>query len=81
MIAQASSEVPLQRIGRPEENAMILAASDHAAFTTGGTIFMSGGAGVSNREDWGVLPAQTMPIARRRWSSASRPSSRSTSSV
>jgi NAD(P)-dependent dehydrogenase (short-subunit alcohol dehydrogenase family) len=53
MIAQAAREVPLQRLGRPEEIAwaVIFAASDHAAFMTGETIYVSGGPRVSNRED------------------------------
>jgi NAD(P)-dependent dehydrogenase (short-subunit alcohol dehydrogenase family) len=53
MIANASREVPLQRLGRPEEIAwaVIFAASDHANFMTGETIYVSGGPGVSNRED------------------------------
>jgi 3-oxoacyl-[acyl-carrier protein] reductase len=53
MIAQASREVPLQRLGRPEEiaSAVIFAASDDAAFMTGETIYVSGGPRVSNRED------------------------------
>ena len=53
MIAQASREVPLQRLGRPEEIAwaVIFAASDQAAFMTGETIYVSGGPRVANRED------------------------------
>jgi NAD(P)-dependent dehydrogenase (short-subunit alcohol dehydrogenase family) len=53
MIANASREVPLQRLGRPEEIAwaVIFAASDHANFMTGETIYVSGGPRVSNRED------------------------------
>jgi NAD(P)-dependent dehydrogenase (short-subunit alcohol dehydrogenase family) len=53
MIAQAAREVPLQRLGRPEEIAwaVIFAASDQARFMTGETIYVSGGPRVSNRED------------------------------
>ena len=53
MIANASREVPLQRLGRPEEIAwaVIFAASDQANFMTGETIYISGGPRVSNRED------------------------------
>jgi NAD(P)-dependent dehydrogenase (short-subunit alcohol dehydrogenase family) len=53
MIAQASREVPLQRLGRPEEIAwaVIFVASAHANFMTGETVYVSGGPRVSNRED------------------------------
>ena len=53
MIAQASREVPLQRLARPEEIAwaVIFAASDAAAFMTGETVYVSGGPRVANRED------------------------------
>jgi NAD(P)-dependent dehydrogenase (short-subunit alcohol dehydrogenase family) len=53
MIAQAAREVPLQRLGRPEEVAwaVIFAASDQARFMTGETIYVSGGPRVANRED------------------------------
>lgn len=53
MIAQASREVPLQRLGRPEEIAwaVIFVASDQADFMTGETVYVSGGPRVSNRED------------------------------
>jgi 3-oxoacyl-[acyl-carrier protein] reductase len=53
MIAQASREVPLQRLGRPEEIAwaVIFVASDQANFMTGETIYVSGGPRVANRED------------------------------
>jgi NAD(P)-dependent dehydrogenase (short-subunit alcohol dehydrogenase family) len=53
MIDQASREVPLQRLGRPEEIAwaVIFAASDQANFMTGETIYVSGGPRVANRED------------------------------
>lgn len=53
MIASAPREVPLQRLGRPEEIAwaVIFAASDLANFMTGETIYISGGPRVSNRED------------------------------
>jgi len=53
MIAQASRDVPLQRLGRPEEIAwaVIFAASDQASFMTGETIYVSGGPRVANRED------------------------------
>jgi NAD(P)-dependent dehydrogenase (short-subunit alcohol dehydrogenase family) len=53
MIANAAREVPLQRLGRPEEIAwaVIFAASDHASFMTGETIYVSGGPRVGNRED------------------------------
>jgi NAD(P)-dependent dehydrogenase (short-subunit alcohol dehydrogenase family) len=53
MIAQAAREVPLQRLGRPEEVAwaVIFLASDRANFITGETLYVSGGPRVSNRED------------------------------
>jgi NAD(P)-dependent dehydrogenase (short-subunit alcohol dehydrogenase family) len=53
MIAQAAREVPLQRLGRPEEVAwaVIFLASDQANFITGETLYVSGGPRVSNRED------------------------------
>jgi NAD(P)-dependent dehydrogenase (short-subunit alcohol dehydrogenase family) len=53
MIARAPREVPLQRLGRPEEIAwaVIFAASDLASFMTGETIYISGGPRVGNRED------------------------------
>jgi NAD(P)-dependent dehydrogenase (short-subunit alcohol dehydrogenase family) len=53
MIAQAAREVPLQRLGRPEEVAwaVIFLASDHANFITGETVYVSGGPRVANRED------------------------------
>jgi NAD(P)-dependent dehydrogenase (short-subunit alcohol dehydrogenase family) len=52
-IAQAAREVPLQRLGRPEEVAwaVIFLASDRANFITGETLYVSGGPRVSNRED------------------------------
>ena len=53
MIAQAAREVPLQRLGRPEEVAwaVIFLASNRADFITGETLYVSGGPRVSNRED------------------------------
>jgi NAD(P)-dependent dehydrogenase (short-subunit alcohol dehydrogenase family) len=53
MIAQAAREVPLQRLGRPEEVAwaVVFLASDRANFITGETLYVSGGPRVSNRED------------------------------
>jgi 3-oxoacyl-[acyl-carrier protein] reductase len=53
MIASAAREVPLQRLGRPEEIAwaVIFAASDQASFMTGETIYVSGGPRTANRED------------------------------
>ena len=53
MIAQAAREVPLQRLGRPEEIAwaVIFLASERANFITGETLYVSGGPRVSNRED------------------------------
>jgi NAD(P)-dependent dehydrogenase (short-subunit alcohol dehydrogenase family) len=53
MIAQAAREVPLQRLGRPEEIAwaVIFVASDLSNFMTGETLYVSGGPRVSNRED------------------------------
>jgi NAD(P)-dependent dehydrogenase (short-subunit alcohol dehydrogenase family) len=53
MIAQAAREVPLQRLGRPEEVAwaVIFLASDRANFITGETLYVSGGPRVANRED------------------------------
>jgi len=53
MIANASREVPLGRLGRPEEIAwaVIFVASDHANFMTGETVYVSGGPRVANRED------------------------------
>jgi len=53
MIANAAREVPLQRLGRPEEIAwaVVFAASDQANFMTGETIYVSGGPRTANRED------------------------------
>ena len=53
MIASAAREVPLQRLGRPEEiaHAVIFAASDEAGFMTGETVYVSGGPRTANRED------------------------------
>src|SRR3989442_1055209 len=53
MIAQAARDVPLQRLGRPEEIAwaVIFVASDEANFMTGETVYVSGGPRVANRED------------------------------
>jgi 3-oxoacyl-[acyl-carrier protein] reductase len=53
MIAQAAREVPLQRLGRPEEVAwaVVFLASDRADFITGETLYVSGGPRVANRED------------------------------
>src|SRR5712664_3361436 len=53
MIAQASRDVPLQRLGRPEEIAwaVVFVASDQANFMTGETVYVSGGPRVGNRED------------------------------
>lgn len=52
MIAQAAREVPLGRLGRPEEIAwaVIFAASDQASFMTGETVYVSGGPRTANRE-------------------------------
>jgi NAD(P)-dependent dehydrogenase (short-subunit alcohol dehydrogenase family) len=53
MIERAAREVPLQRLGRPEEIAwaVIFVASDQANFMTGETVYVSGGPRMSNRED------------------------------
>ena len=53
MIAQAARDVPLQRLGRPEEIAwaVVFVASDEANFMTGETLYVSGGPRVANRED------------------------------
>ncbi len=53
MIAQAAREVPLGRLGRPEEIAwaVLFVASDQANFMTGETLYVSGGPRVGNRED------------------------------
>ncbi len=53
MIANAAREVPLGRVGRPEEIAwaVIFVASDQANFMTGETVYVSGGPRVANRED------------------------------
>jgi NAD(P)-dependent dehydrogenase (short-subunit alcohol dehydrogenase family) len=53
MIANACREVPLGRLGRPEEIAwaVIFVASDQSNFMTGETMYVSGGPRVANRED------------------------------
>jgi NAD(P)-dependent dehydrogenase (short-subunit alcohol dehydrogenase family) len=53
MIAQAAREVPLGRLGRPQEIAwaVVFAASPEAGFMTGETIYVSGGPRTGNRED------------------------------
>jgi NAD(P)-dependent dehydrogenase (short-subunit alcohol dehydrogenase family) len=53
MIERAAREVPLRRLGRPEETAWagIFARSEQANFMTGETIYVSGGPRMSNRED------------------------------
>lgn len=53
MIAQAAREVPLQRLGRPEEVAwaVIYLASEQANFITGETLYVSGGPKTGSRED------------------------------
>jgi glucose 1-dehydrogenase len=53
MIASASREIPLHRLGRPEEMAwaLIFVVSDQANFMTGETVYVSGGPRVANRED------------------------------
>jgi NAD(P)-dependent dehydrogenase (short-subunit alcohol dehydrogenase family) len=53
MIANAAREVPLGRLGRPEEiaYAVIFAASDQSGFMTGETVYVSGGPRTANRED------------------------------
>jgi 3-oxoacyl-[acyl-carrier protein] reductase len=53
MIANAAREVPLARLGRPEEiaHAVVFAASDEAGFMTGETVYVSGGPRTANRED------------------------------
>jgi NAD(P)-dependent dehydrogenase (short-subunit alcohol dehydrogenase family) len=53
MIAQAAREVPLGRLGRPEEIAwaVIYVASDQADFMTGETLYVSGGPRTGNREE------------------------------
>jgi NAD(P)-dependent dehydrogenase (short-subunit alcohol dehydrogenase family) len=53
MIARVAQEVPLKRLGRPEEiaDAAIFLASDHASFITGETLYVSGGPKTGSRED------------------------------
>jgi NAD(P)-dependent dehydrogenase (short-subunit alcohol dehydrogenase family) len=53
VIERAAREVPLQRLGRPEEIAwaVIYVASDQANFMTGETVYVSGGPRMANRED------------------------------
>jgi NAD(P)-dependent dehydrogenase (short-subunit alcohol dehydrogenase family) len=53
MITQAARDVPLQRLGRPEEVAwaVVFVASDQASVMTGETQYVSGGPRVANRED------------------------------
>jgi NAD(P)-dependent dehydrogenase (short-subunit alcohol dehydrogenase family) len=61
MIAQAARDVPLGRLGRPEEIAwaVIFVASDQANFMTGETVYVSGGPRVANREDPPAAPPST----------------------
>jgi NAD(P)-dependent dehydrogenase (short-subunit alcohol dehydrogenase family) len=53
IVAQAAREVPLSRLGRPEEiaAAVVFVACDEAGFMTGETVHLSGGPRVGNRED------------------------------
>ncbi len=53
MIAHTAREVPLQRLGRPEQTtwAVICAASDRANFMSGETLYVSGGPNTSSCED------------------------------
>src|SRR6266542_2241152 len=70
MAAQAAREVPLQRLGRPEEIAwaVIFVASDQANFMTGETVYVSGGPRVSNREEDRSEERRVGKECRSRWS-------------
>jgi 3-oxoacyl-[acyl-carrier protein] reductase len=81
MIAQAAREVPLQRLGRPEEVAwaVVFLASDRADFIIGETPYVSGGPRVSNRETdrRSARPRQPRPsIATSRRNGRPAPSAR-----
>jgi NAD(P)-dependent dehydrogenase (short-subunit alcohol dehydrogenase family) len=53
MIARVAREIPLGRLGRPEEiaSAALFLASDQSSFVTGETVYVAGGPKTSGRED------------------------------
>jgi NAD(P)-dependent dehydrogenase (short-subunit alcohol dehydrogenase family) len=53
MVARVAREVPLRRLGRPEEiaQAAVFLVSDQASFITGETLYVGGGPQTGGRED------------------------------